>query len=85
MTRLPQPPIELAVSLDQNGLPVRFLWGTTRYTVVRIVEQWQVDTDWWCENPVSYRAYGLLTSAGVRFDIYFDHLQSGWFLDRIYD
>jgi hypothetical protein len=75
---------------DSQGRPARFDWQGRRHALARVVQQWQVDTDWWASEGRVRRDYlTVLTLDGLLCVLYYDHLdpvgEGGWFLSRLYD
>ena len=76
----------IAVTLDPRGLPAAFAWQEHRHRVARIVQQWEVEGDWWhADGPVRRAYLALITHDNLLCVLYFDHLQEEWRLARVYD
>lgn len=71
---------------DGAGLPVRFFWHGRRRQVQHIVQRWQLDSDWWLSEGRVWRDhFAAITSDGLLFVAYYDHLTAEWRLAKIYD
>ena len=76
----------ITVELDAAARPRTFLWHAQRHTVAQIVQQWQVDVDWWSSRGrVQRDLTALITTRGLFCVIYYDHLTQTWGLLRVYD
>jgi hypothetical protein len=74
------------ITMKVNGeeLPHFFIWQERRYAVKEVVNQWNVDTDWWTKRI--WRDYfKLVTEDENLFLIYHDLCSGGWFLHRTYN
>ena len=40
----------IAVRVDSQEQPVQFVWQGRSHGVAQVVQQWQVDVDWWAEH-----------------------------------
>ena len=47
--------------------------------VVRVVDLWEVDTEWWTNDPVRRRYWRLALSDGGLMTVYHDMIAGGWF------
>lgn len=74
------------VAVDSTQRPVRFEWQGRAHRVAQIVQQWQVDVDWWAEPGRIWRAYtALITADGLFCVLYYDLTDDEWRLARLYD
>jgi hypothetical protein len=82
MTRLlrEHPPIE--VELDSTGLPAAFRWNGRREPV-EVCNRWRVDEGWW-SRPIA-RDYFKVAGPNWLALVYFDRVDGGWHLERLYD
>ena len=65
----------IAVETDGLGRPLRFVWQQRPHGVVRIIQHWQVDLEWWRAEGRIWRTYtAVITSDGLLCVIYLDHL-----------
>jgi hypothetical protein len=86
MTRLWTEAQPIHVETDSLGSPTRFVWREHRFRLQRIVQHWQVDTDWWSVEGRVYRdCYAATTVEGVLVTFYRDLISDAWFLERVYD
>ena len=87
MTRIFEGGQPIAVTCDANGKPMRFTWRGHVNKIDRILETWEVHTDWWdSEGEVHRTNWAVLTAEGVLCVIIADHLAGGaWHLLRVYD
>lgn len=73
-------------TLDDSGRPLHFQWHGRRHVVERVVQQWQVDTDWWAPDGRVHRDYwAAITAEGVLLVFFLDHSDGKWYLAKIYD
>ena len=71
---------------DKRGQPFRFAWQGRSHRLQQVQQRWQVDSDWWSEEGRIWREYlAVITTGGLLCVIYFDFLEQGWYLAKIYD
>ena len=76
----------IVVTVDGHGIPVEFVWQEQRHPIRAIVQQWQVDLEWWRAEGRIWRDYlALITSNNLFCVIYYDRLHEEWRLTRLYD
>jgi hypothetical protein len=76
----------ITVLLDEHSRPLHFTWLGRQYTCQQIVQQWQVDLEWWREPGRIWRDYlALITVDGLFCVLYHDRLVDEWRLVRVYD
>lgn len=82
MTRLlrEHPPID--VELDAAGAPSAFRWNGRRESV-EVCNRWRVDEGWW-GRPIA-RDYFKVAGLQWLALVYFDRIEGGWHLERLYD
>ena len=86
MTRLWGEEEVIKVTLDIRGWPMRFVWQSQAHVVQRVLQHWQVDTDWWSEQGRVYRDYVCVTTTdGLLCVICCDLLNQNWYLTKVYD
>jgi hypothetical protein len=86
VTRLFQPPVEIAVETDADGRPLGFRWQERRHQVLRVEQYWRIDTDWWSAAGHTARAYfAVITQAGLLCVLYHDQVTGIWYLSSAYD
>ncbi len=87
MTRLWADELLVQVQLDRRRLPAVLQLNGRRYFIARVVQQWEVDTDWWSTEGRAWRRhYAVLTrDAGPFCVVSYDVLADQWHLERIYD
>ena len=87
MTRLWPEGLSLQVKTNSREQPSVFLLNDRRYVVERVVQQWEVDTDWWSEQGrVWRRRFAVITrEEGMLCVLSYDVLKDEWRLDRLYD
>lgn len=91
MTRLFVDGLPLQVQTNTREQPAIFKVNDHRFVVERIVQHWEVDTDWWTAEGRVWRRHWALTTcdngdeAGMFCVISYDVLSDEWRLDRIYD
>jgi hypothetical protein len=86
MTRLWTRDNDISVQTDAHENLSAFRWQGRTHTIQRIWQCWQVDNDWWSEaGAVSRIYYTLTTKENLLCVIYYDYLQEGWRLAKVYD
>ena len=76
----------IGVTLDVHGWPERFVWQQRAHAVQRVLQYWQVDTDWWSEQGRVCRDYVCVTTAdGLLCVVYCNLLDQHWYLAKVYD
>lgn len=78
------------VKADAFGIPLSFFWeryGQNQYFATeKIVESWQVYTDWWEHTGEIRRAYHcLITRCGTLCVLYENLNTREWFIGKVYD
>jgi hypothetical protein len=74
------------VVVDDNGMPTQFVWQEQPHRIHRIVQRWQIDTEWWRAEGRIWRDYlALITGDNLLCVIYYDRLCKEWRLTRLYD
>ena len=72
-------PSQVKVSLS-GDTPQRVWAGTASgHAVDRVVDLWEVDTEWWTSDPVRRRYWRLALSDGGLITVYHDLIAGGWF------
>ncbi|HEX2618573.1 MAG TPA: hypothetical protein VHL11_00465 [Phototrophicaceae bacterium] len=84
MTRLLEISDPITMEIDDQGLPVRFVWKTRMHPVEHISKRWRVDLGWW-RIQIWREHYKLTTRTGLLVIVYRDLLTGQWFLQRLYD
>jgi hypothetical protein len=84
MTRLWINAIRIDVETDAAGCPVRFTWRGEAHPIVRVVNTWRVDTEWWTFR-IWREHFKVATETGYLLILYHDLLDDGWYLQRLYD
>jgi hypothetical protein len=73
----------IAVTWDRiRRVPRSFLWRGRRYRVDDVLARWVVDTGWWNPATRTSRRYVRVAAEGRVFDLCYDRLRKGWFLER---
>lgn len=78
----------IIVIMGEAGQIRAFEWHGRSHAVERVVERWQVNTDWWdAEAGEIDRDYVRVTTrSGLLCDLYTDRADANaWFLARQYD
>lgn len=76
----------ITVFVDDDGIPTYFIWQEQRHAVSQIVQQWEMDLEWWRAEGRIWRKYlALITSDHLFCVIYYDRLCEEWRLLRLYD
>lgn len=94
MTRLLQPPPQVALELGPEGAPARLEGQLERQLEGQLegqlaghlepVKTWRVEQDWW-ERPVARQYWKVLLGDRLLLEVFHDLLVDAWFLERIYD
>jgi len=91
MTRLFCEGLPLQVTQNSRSQPAIFTVNGQRFVVERIVQEWEIDTDWWTEQGRSWtRHFALVTrdneaGPGVFCVVVADMLREEWRMERVYD
>ena len=83
MTELLEEPVEVRLAGDGAVTAVRLPTGGWR-EVVRTVNRWVVETDWW-RTPVRRDYRRCLLRGDDCVEVYADHGTGRWWLSRRYD
>lgn len=76
----------LRVETDADNCPILFYWSGRRHRLLHIIQQWQVDTDWWDSAGRVWRDYtAAVTVEGLLCVFYHDLIADEWRLARLYD
>ena len=77
----------LQVQTNSRGQPAVFQLDGQRYVVESVIQEWEVDTDWWVgEGRAWRRLYAIAANDGELFCVLsYDVLGGMWQLERIYD
>lgn len=76
----------LTVQMDRDDQPLTLRWKGGIQRVQRVVESWQIHSDWWESGGAIRRCYyAVITEEGVFCVIYRDLESGAWHLARIYD
>ena len=69
------------VKVSLAGDTPRRVWAdpATWHAVDRVVDLWEVDTEWWTSDPVRRRYWRLALSDGGLVTVYHDLIAGGWF------
>ena len=86
MTRLWIQGMLVRVEQDPRGCVRAFTWNGETHPVVKVVQRWQVDSDWWTEQGRVHRDYQALTTTdGLLCVLYFDFQDERWYVSKLYD
>lgn len=76
----------ITVRVNDTGRPLSFVWLERKYLIERIIQRWEVDTDWWEVTGRIWRQYtALITTCGVLCVIYWDMVTEQWMVEKVYD
>lgn len=81
MSKLYNQPV--AIHLNNQGLPIGFVWNGADYTITDVLEEWR-DTGCWWDGEGEKAFYHLRTISG-EYELYQDLMQNTWHLYRIMD
>ena len=76
--RLLNQPRPLIVEADDRGVPRRVGAGDRQRRVVRIVDAWRIDDEWW-RATISRRYMVVMLDDGVARTIFQDLIGGGWY------
>ena len=85
MTQLWKAGEPIVVTVDDSGTPTHFVWEEQRHTVYQILQQWELETDWWQSTSIRRQCFAIFTDRKLFCVIYHDLLRSEWRLLRLYD
>jgi hypothetical protein len=83
MSYLLDPPRPIEVRVGDDRTP-RHLSSDPLVGELRVVQSWIADLDWWSE-PVSREYWKVILQDRLLCDIFWDRIERGWFLERVYD
>ena len=73
-------------AVDAQGVPVSFGWQGQAHAIERLVQRWEVETDWWTEEGDVHRLHvAVITKTGLLCVLFFDYAAAEWRLTRLYD
>lgn len=73
-------------AVDAQGVPVSFGWQGQTHAVERLLQRWEVHTDWWTEEGDVHRLHvAVITKTGLLCVLFFDYAAAEWRLTRLYD
>jgi len=87
MTRLWLEELALQVQTNSRNQPAVLQLDGRRHVVESVIQQWEVDTDWWTGEGRVWRRYYAVTTRGeeVFCVVSYDVLGDEWRLERVYD
>lgn len=86
MSRLWREGHPITVTFNRQGLPVFFVWQEHTYAVERILQAWDIVSDWWSEEgEIEREYYAVTTTTGLLCVLFFDRMDQIWRLTRVYD
>jgi hypothetical protein len=86
MTRLWRQGAPIDVVVNDQARPLRFVWSGKPHVISRIIQQWEVDSDWWEATGRIWRAYyAAVTEDGLLCVLYQDLPTGAWFVSKLYD
>ncbi len=72
--------------VDAQGVPNSFVWQGQTHAVERLVQRWEVETDWWADEGAARRLFvTVITKTGMLCVLFFDYETSDWRISRLYD
>ena len=83
--------VALQVKADEYGIPQKFIWQGRERLVKKLIESWQVHTNWWESGGAIRGCYYALIAlsqldAGETLMVIYQDLNTGeWWLTRVYD
>ena len=73
-------------AVDAQGVPASFGWQGQTHAVERLVQRWEVETDWWAEEGETRRLFvTLITKTGMLCVLFCDLAVGEWRISRLYD
>ena len=75
-------PAPIAVEVDAHQIPVAITLHGRRLKVASIDDLWEIDEEWWREQPIARRYYQVTTEDGRRITIFRDLVEGGWYRQR---
>ena len=76
----------IVVQTDDDALPHSMRWLGLPRRVQKIVERWEIHTNWWESSGTIRRTYfALILADGLFCVIYHDCTADTWHLAKIYD
>ncbi|MBK8046002.1 MAG: hypothetical protein IPK16_02040 [Anaerolineales bacterium] len=53
--------------------------------LARIVQHWEINTDWWTSAPAHREYFAAITTSGMLCVVYEDKIRGGWWVEKVYD
>lgn len=75
-------PAPIAVEVDAHQSPVAITLHGRRLKVASIDDLWEIDEEWWREQPIARRYYQVTTEDGRQLTIFWDLVGNGWYWQR---
>lgn len=76
----------ITIVVDDGGIPTEFVWQEQRHLVDKVLQKWELETDWWRAEGCIRRLYlAVFTDHRMVCVIYHDLLREEWRLLRLYD
>lgn len=73
-------------AVDAQGVPASFGWQGQTHAVERLVQRWEVETDWWSEEGETRRLFvTVITKTGMLCVLFCDLPTGEWRISRLYD
>ena len=86
MTRLWAQGQPITVITTDLGRPLRLIWQEQTHPIVRILQEWEIDTDWWeAGGRIWCACYAALTEDGLLCVFYRELPDGAWYLSKLYD
>lgn len=76
--------VEVQVTADAEGIPLRFIFRGQTHRVAAIANRWRVDEGWWAQR-IWREYFKLTTTSGLLVTLFHNLLADTWFLQRLYD
>ena len=72
-------PVPVVVKEDESRRPVSVVLRGRRLEIASIEDVWEIDDEWWRDQPISRMYYECVLSNGRRIVTFFDLITLQWF------
>ncbi len=84
MTELLDPARAVQVRLNAEGTPTQVQSPAGCQTVIRVLNRWRIECDWW-RLPIAREYWRLLLENELVVECFCDLKTAEWYMERVYD
>jgi hypothetical protein len=78
--------VAISVITNTDQQPKLFIWQGKEQRVIRILEEWEIDTRWWQGyGRIWCVCYSVITDVGLLCVLYQSFLDGVWYFSALYD